>query len=253
MFDYLLRTLCFPFQVYQADTGQYIFHNKYVGRALTEKGVVEELCQYLHNGCRLRTDLIEQIVHKLEDLHDMLSHQDSFRFYSSSLLVMYEGATGSSTDSGPSSSARHQKLTSYINGPYQEPESDTDRSDTGSEKSEHEEEECENDSEEHDKMELEDLESDLSRDSTDQDIGLAIASGSQGFGGHSHNANRVNGSEPSLVEVRMIDFAHSTHESLGLGDDGVHSGPDLGYMFGLESLIRLFREMAAHHVRTPSS
>lgn len=44
------------------------------------------------------------------------------------------------------------------------------------------------------------------------------------------------------VDVRMIDFAHSTFK--GFRDDPtVHDGPDMGYVFGLESLINIMEQM----------
>lgn len=45
-----------------------------------------------------------------------------------------------------------------------------------------------------------------------------------------------------MVDVRMIDFAHSTFK--GFRDDPtVHDGPDRGYVFGLESLINIMEQL----------
>lgn len=46
-----------------------------------------------------------------------------------------------------------------------------------------------------------------------------------------------------LMDVRMIDFAHTTWA--GAEDNGVvkHSGPDQGYLFGLQNMIRLLQEI----------
>jgi hypothetical protein len=43
------------------------------------------------------------------------------------------------------------------------------------------------------------------------------------------------------VDVRMIDFAHTTHQ--GFHHDRLRSGPDRGYLFGLENLIQMFEEI----------
>ena len=44
------------------------------------------------------------------------------------------------------------------------------------------------------------------------------------------------------VDVRMIDFAHSTFK--GFRDDPtVHDGPDRGHVFGLENLISIMEQM----------
>jgi inositol-hexakisphosphate kinase len=42
-----------------------------------------------------------------------------------------------------------------------------------------------------------------------------------------------------LVDVRIIDFAHSTHKDLD--DPVVYSGPDSGFLFGLENMIALLK------------
>lgn len=45
-----------------------------------------------------------------------------------------------------------------------------------------------------------------------------------------------------LVDLRMIDFAHSTFKGFR-GDTAVHDGPDRGYMLGLESLIEILESL----------
>ena len=39
----------------------------------------------------------------------------------------------------------------------------------------------------------------------------------------------------------MIDFAHTT--TSGFADEIVYEGPDDGYLFGLENMIRIFEEI----------
>lgn len=78
-------------QVYQLDTGHYLCRNKYYGRGLSIEGFREALFQFLHNGKGLRQDLFEPILNKLRSLKAVLEKQASYRFYSSSLLVIYEG------------------------------------------------------------------------------------------------------------------------------------------------------------------
>ena len=46
--------------------------------------------------------------------------------------------------------------------------------------------------------------------------------------------------EPS-VDVRIIDFAHSTHQ--GLADPVSYTGPDSGFIFGLENMISILKNI----------
>lgn len=91
--------------MYQAKTGKYICHNKYYGRSLTLEGFKQTLYQFLHNGCELRTDIIDAIIVELEKLSQILTEHDTFRFYSSSLLLMYEGQPQNDNNQGQSSSS----------------------------------------------------------------------------------------------------------------------------------------------------
>jgi len=81
-------------QVYRADTGKYICHNKYYGRRLDVGGVRDTLRHFLFDGYKHRLELVAPIVERLRKLLAMLSKQSTFRFYSSSLLIMYDGADG---------------------------------------------------------------------------------------------------------------------------------------------------------------
>ena len=44
-----------------------------------------------------------------------------------------------------------------------------------------------------------------------------------------------------LVDIRLIDFAHSTHK--GLQDASIHEGPDRGLLFGLDNLASILKEI----------
>lgn len=48
------------------------------------------------------------------------------------------------------------------------------------------------------------------------------------------------------ADVRMIDFEHSTFR--GFGNDPEHEGPDLGYIFGVKSIIGILSEIRLNPV-----
>lgn len=162
-------------QVYQAGSGQLMFMNKYHGRKLSVQGFKEALFQFFHNGRHLRRELLGPVLKKLAELKTILERQESYRFYSSSLLVIYDGKE------------------------WPEVALDSD---------------------------AEDLE-DLSEESADE---LAGAYAYKPVGA-------------SSVDVRMIDFAHTTCRLYG-EDSVVHEGQDAGYIFGLQSLIDIVTEIS---------
>ncbi|XP_063156171.1 inositol hexakisphosphate kinase 3 isoform X2 [Candoia aspera] len=147
-------------QVYQADTVQYICKDKYYGRKLSPDGFKQALCQFLHNGKRFRTDLVEPVLFQLNTLLSVIRDQNSYRFFSSSLLINYEGLD------------KTMPSDSDFQGRY-------------------------------------------------QNIGCSASHGN---------------SHPK-VDVRMIDFAHTTYK------DSRYEGPDLGYIFGLENLIKIIQSI----------
>ncbi|KAG7189682.1 hypothetical protein KM043_017353 [Ampulex compressa] len=78
-------------QVYQADTDHYVKRDKYWGRELNEEGFKAALYRFFHNGFCLRRVVIERVISRLEQLRRAIERQSSYRFYSCSLLVVYEG------------------------------------------------------------------------------------------------------------------------------------------------------------------
>uniref|UniRef100_UPI00398EFB5D inositol hexakisphosphate kinase 2-like n=1 Tax=Pristiophorus japonicus TaxID=55135 RepID=UPI00398EFB5D len=158
-------------QVYQLDSGQLMFMNKYHGRKLSVQGFKEALYQFFNNGKYLRRDLFEPVLKKLSELKSVLEKQESYRFYSSSLLIIYDGKASTV--------------------------------DSDSEYSE-----------------------DLSEESADESAG----------------AYAYSNSSSSMVDVRMIDFAHTTCKYFG-EDSVVHEGQDTGYIFGLQNLITIIKEI----------
>lgn len=81
----------FPAQVYQSDTNTYISRNKYHGRTLDDEGLRQEVRQFFCNNNRLNVPEVTRMIQKLQRLHQVLSTQDTFYFFSCSLLLLYDG------------------------------------------------------------------------------------------------------------------------------------------------------------------
>lgn len=163
--------------------------DKYHGQELCEEGFKEELITFLHNGQQIRTELIEPLRKKLRKLYKVIEKQHSFRFYSSSLLLMYEGHVDETTNSCCISAKERE------NG----------------------------------------------RSKQDQVSG-------------NNSSSHLNKSCQCIchrckVDVRMIDFAHTTHS--GFSGDRTRTGPDSGYLFGLGNLIRLLDEIQENYRKSP--
>ncbi|XP_020800574.1 uncharacterized protein LOC110177933 isoform X2 [Drosophila serrata] len=78
-------------QTYQADLEQYAKRDKYWGRELNEGGFKTALHDFFYNGYRLRIRVIRKILQRLLQLRRVIEKQSSYRFYSCSLLIVYEG------------------------------------------------------------------------------------------------------------------------------------------------------------------
>lgn len=233
-------------QVYQLNTGHYLCRNKYYGRGLSSEGFRQALYQYLHNGKGLRRDLFEPILNKLRTLKAVLERQASYRFYSSSLLIIYEGKE-------PESPSAWQPKTSVPPaephcGPAPDAPCETDMSqkpDTGSLPSQgsglmapaspspspHPPTQA--------PPPKSDCHSFLPRPPSPHPHPDSTSS-APSLGSFPSPAPLPQ--QPPLVDVRMIDFAHSTFKGFR-GDTAVHDGPDRGYMFGLESLVQILESL----------
>ncbi|UYV68995.1 hypothetical protein LAZ67_6001963 [Cordylochernes scorpioides] len=166
-------------QVYQVDVKAYICKDKYYGRRLDVDGVKDSIYHFFYNGFRLRVEVIDQVIQRLRELATAIEKQHTFRFYSSSLLLMYEGDEDSLSEEEESKAEEDEG-------------SQTEEEATGGTASSHSQ--------------------DDPRKST------------------------------AHIDVRMIDFAHSTHEGFK-GDKTVHCGPDDGYLLGLKNLIKILQEV----------
>ncbi|KAG5676042.1 hypothetical protein PVAND_005897 [Polypedilum vanderplanki] len=78
-------------QKYNVHNKTVIKRDKYWGRQLSEQQFKKAIQDFFHNGVRLRTKVIEKVLARLEKLHTVIEQQSSYRFYSCSLLLVYEG------------------------------------------------------------------------------------------------------------------------------------------------------------------
>ncbi|KAG5898275.1 hypothetical protein JTB14_008619 [Gonioctena quinquepunctata] len=81
-------------QVYDAERDVYHKRDKYWGRELDKDGFKEALCEFFDNSNGLRVSIIRKVIAKLEKLRRVIEKQSCYRFYSCSLLVVYEGSCG---------------------------------------------------------------------------------------------------------------------------------------------------------------
>ncbi|XP_054286312.1 inositol hexakisphosphate kinase 1-like isoform X2 [Macrosteles quadrilineatus] len=190
-------------QVYQASSGRFLCRNKLYGRTLTTAGFQNAVRNFLHDGTRLRTDALPPLIRRLEELRNVLTGLDSLRLYTTSLLLLYEG---------------HRSINSNeVAGPGQQT---TEQSGT---------------------------ETRATRASSEDRL---LSPPSPDFRCRSVSCNPrdrkppvgVVGEEP-LTDVRIIDFAHSTHATMD--DKVIYSGPDNGFLLGLNNMIQLLKSILA--------
>ncbi|XP_042366236.1 inositol hexakisphosphate kinase 2-like [Plectropomus leopardus] len=76
-------------QVYQCDTGQLMFISKFLGRRLSLQDFKDSLFQFFNSGRHLRRELFSPVLRRLRELKAAVETCESYRFYSSSLLIIY--------------------------------------------------------------------------------------------------------------------------------------------------------------------
>lgn len=206
-----LMFLC-PLQVYQSDSGQLMFMNKYHGRKLTLAGFKEALYQFFHNGRRLRRELLSPVLRRLREMQAALEACESYRFYSSSLLIIYDG--------DPPRAPTRPRHRGGEEGDEDEP----------------------SDEEEEEQQQQQGAFGFPRSSSVGGGAGIAGGSSNGGGGRLSHGAGETSG---PMVDVRMIDFAHTTCRHYG-EDSVVHEGQDSGFIFGLQNLITIISQLEDH-------
>jgi len=86
-------------QVYLTSSSEYTFVDKYAGRSYSKDEFKRVLQDFLYNGQTYRTDVIQPLIDKLNTLLKHLQSIEGYRFYCSSLLLMYDGINDQSETS----------------------------------------------------------------------------------------------------------------------------------------------------------
>jgi inositol-hexakisphosphate kinase len=169
-------------QVYQANLGRYICRSKNYGRGLSPSGLRAAIRQFLTDGLTVRTDVVRALLRRLGQLRELLAGLDSFRFYTSSLLITYDGEGEEQAELVGRNNLSTGSLP-LLGGP-----------------------------------------------------GPLLPLQQRSMSCHLRPADR------QCVDVRLIDFAHSTHRGMP-GSSVEHEGPDSGLLFGIGSLVGILTEV----------
>ncbi|KAI9017874.1 hypothetical protein CLU79DRAFT_762042 [Phycomyces nitens] len=78
-------------QVYHPRDRIYKFQDKYAGRSLTPQTFHDTLVGFCSDGDQVLTHLIPDLVEKLRRLSELIASLPGYRFYGSSLLILYDG------------------------------------------------------------------------------------------------------------------------------------------------------------------
>jgi len=87
--------------VYEPHTKTHRHFNKYEGRKVTEETLKPSIAQFLDNGTDFRIDVLNKFIEKLKELIEVVQSDAmtcQYRFYSASLLLLYEGDPSSSLE-----------------------------------------------------------------------------------------------------------------------------------------------------------
>eukprot|EP00731_Ephydatia_muelleri_P007697 Em0004g35a len=87
-------------QMFNAATSEYIFRDKYYGRQLDEARFHGALKDFLYDGSSYRTDILPELVDTLKQLREVIKSLSSYRLFSGSLMIIYDGQKTSSEVGG---------------------------------------------------------------------------------------------------------------------------------------------------------
>ncbi|ERL86787.1 inositol hexakisphosphate kinase 1 isoform X1 [Dendroctonus ponderosae] len=265
-------------QVYQTGTDKYHKKDKYWGRELNEDGLRDALCRFFNNGSGLRVFVIRNVLAKLQQLRSIIEKQSCYRFYSCSLLIVYEGSgaynhsmdfqvleCGFAPDDskrvneplkqsnfvpisedtvfldsppGPSiTSSSPRSMDSWMAFSNSSSDEGSLSNPTSSSSNESSDGEAAPSQRAKNRLRLANLEA-LDDSTEDEELIPQLAARSKRF---------CAGDKPSQpnprVDVRIIDFAHTSFKAKHNFSSQTHEGPDGGFLTGLDSLNRLLSQI----------
>lgn len=195
--------------MYDQVNDQYTFQDKYYGRELTVEDFYRTLREFLFNGVCFRVDILPNLVRMLKELRETIRKQDTYRFFSSSLLILYDGHVVPSQDHVSASVPRPSEASSST----QPPDSQS----------------CATPEPPH-------------KNSTTVPFAKPTERNCDQTAIWRPNGRLDLHKARQSVDLRMIDFAHTTHGGY-VHDFVQYAGPDEGYIVGLNTLIDAFEEL----------
>ncbi|XP_013194870.1 inositol hexakisphosphate kinase 2 [Amyelois transitella] len=227
-------------QIYVPETGACVRRDKYWGRALSEAGLRDALREFFAGGGGLRVRAVRRVLRDLDGLRRAIAKQTNYRFYSCSLLIVYEG----DTSSPPASSG--QEYDGDASSSSADLAADAEHFDMSTLHHEIERRPAFQPHSEETMGGYEDGElaggsprpQPPSPDSADSWMAYSSASS---------ESWRERPAEAERVDIRMIDFAHTAFAGAAaespLATATPHHGPDCGFLTGIDSLKRLLTEI----------
>jgi len=86
------------FRPHHGTNGGYVKFSRDYGWSLTPDSVLDGFRQFLYDGQRVRLELVPPLLEKIQKIRRWFQTQRCYQFYSSSLLLVYDGAAASAED-----------------------------------------------------------------------------------------------------------------------------------------------------------
>lgn len=197
---------------------------------MTEEELQQVILSFFDNGICLRSDIFPTLVKMLADLKASIKALPTFRYFSSSLLIIYDGGAEWPLDLPPAAGLVRRNFDSILlrTQRAKSPEIDSSAENT----------------QEHTTMttEVPRTNPEPSR-LLEPEAGVSLTpptSGGEGL----MSAEELSQAR-RVVDVRMIDFAHSTHSCYY--DKISYKGFDEGYLRGMSTLVDIFEGMQRNY------